>query len=180
MESQREAAGAMRNPLNLLFKLLFWPSRRRDEARSATRKALVAAVHSQVKPRIRALGFESAQTRTWRNSDFKQWLVGWGWIRIRGERVDLLSIDWEKYGSPRFQIVFSSQAREDWEARRWGDAYNFGSVSAGNGRGVWGRWFGHKQEVEEATALANERLAELDAYLKHGAPSPFVEDDAAL
>jgi len=111
------------------LKRWFEPWQVREERRRAERKALLAAVNARLKPRIRELGFSSARTEAWRGSRFKSWLSGWGFIRMRDDRVDLLEISWDKHGGALFRILFASQRLEDWEAIRWGEAYKFGRVA---------------------------------------------------
>jgi len=168
-------------PFLVIFRLFFESQKARD-ARYAkereARKALVSAVHKQVKPHIRALGFTSAQTAAWRSSKHRSWLSGVGWIRMRGDRVDLLTVYWEKGGDPMFQVNFSSQDIDDWNAIRWGERCNFGDVNPDHGRRAARHWFGERQTPDEAAALAIQRLAELDRYLKDGTPSRFINDRA--
>lgn len=161
----------MAGALKFFFDLLSKPRR-------AARKAMVNAVDRQLKPRIRDLGFSSAQTRAWRSSEFRTWLSGWGWIRIRDGRVDLLSVYWEKYGRPKFQIHFSSQDAEDWKAIRWGESYNFGHALVGSRRRPDLHWFGEFQTPQKAVEVAILRLTDLDGYLKGGPPTPFLHDQA--
>ncbi len=169
----------MVRPFLVIFRLFFESQKARD-ARYAkereARKALVSAVHKQVKPHIRALGFASAQTDAWRSSKYRSWLSRVGWIRMRGDRVDLLTVYWEKGGDPMFQISFSSQDIDDWNAIRWGEHCNFGSMYANRDRPMSRHWFGGHQTPDEAAALAIQRLDELDRYLKDGTPSRFIED----
>lgn len=145
--------------------------------RRAARKLMVSAVDSELKPRIRELGFSSAQTRAWRSSEFHAWLSGWGWIRMRDGRVDLLSIYWDKYGRPKFQIQFSSQSMEAWQAMCWGESHSFGQALAGGRRRPNLHWFvGRPEKTIERASL---RLAELDRYLRDGEQSPTILDRAA-
>ncbi len=162
-----------------IFRLFFESQKGRDERYAKerkARKALVSAVHKQVKPHIRALGFASAQTDAWRSSKHRSWLSGVVWIRMRGDRVDLLTLYWEKGGDAMFQLSFSSQDVDDWNAIRWGEHCNFGSLHANRDRPTSRHWFGVRQTPDEAAALAIQRLDELDRYLNDGTPSRFIKD----
>ena len=160
-----------------VFDLLLTPWHFSQVKRRAARRALVSAVDKQLKPRIRALGFASARTAAWRSSEYRSSVAGWGWIRMREGRVDLLDVYWEKYGRAEFQINYASQALEDWQAFRWGDSLQFGRALVGRRWGWHPAHFGRSQTPEKAVELAAIRLAQLDAYLRDGVQSRFVQDD---
>ena len=154
------------------LKAIFEPRAVRYERRRAARRSLVSAVDKRVKPRLRELGFASARTKAWRQSRFKSWLTGWGWIRLREDRVDLLEVYWDKYGGPLFNITFSSQSIEAWNELRWGDDCDFCNLDEGCERAPRRGWFGERQSDDEAVALAFWRIEEMDTYLCSGGPPP--------
>lgn len=154
------------------FVGLFEPREARDQRRRAARRGLVSAVDKRVKPRLRELGFSSARTEAWRGSRFKSWLTGWGWIRIRDDRVDLLELHWHKCGGPLFHIGVSSQSMDAWNDLRWGEDYDFCNLDAGCERFRRRNWFGEWQSEDEAVLLALRRIEEMDAYWRTGGSPP--------
>jgi hypothetical protein len=162
------------------LKRWFEPWQVREERRRAERKALLAAVNARLKPRIRELGFSSARTEAWRGSRFKNWLSGWGFIRMSADRVDLLDIYWDKHGGALFRIVFASQRLEDWEAIRWGEACKFGSVIGASAEAPRRVWFGERQSVDEAIELALRQMGDVDVYLNGGPLPPSARDRSVM
>lgn len=146
--------------------------------RKRARTRLKDGVDAKVKPLLRELGFESARTHAWKASRFKDVVPQWGWIRFREDRVDLLSMRWEKYGEARFVIDYSSWTVEAWEQGA-GRGDKIGQVYAR--RSAWSTWawFGAGQNAERAVELACRRVRELDDYLKGAEPAECIDDAAA-
>ena len=155
---------------------LFDPTGLLKARRKAARKRLRDSVDVHVKPLLGELGFASAQTRAWRASAYREVLSGWGWIRIRENAVDLMSIRWEKYGGARFTIGYASYPINAWKDRDWEGIADFGSLRAGHSSVLKHAWFGRWQDAASAGRLARQRILELEAYRRGGLRSEFMEN----
>lgn len=144
--------------------------------RKRARRRLKDGVDAKVKPLLRELGFESARTRAWKSSRFKDVLQGIGWIRINADRVDLLEIRWRKYGEARFVIDYWSWPRDAWNQQSADRGDKEGRVYPQHRAWLKLAWFGEGQNAEKAVELACRRIRELDGYLKGGAMPPCIDD----
>jgi len=146
--------------------------------RKARRKALHDEVRRRLVPRILELGYESTRTRAGKaawGEDSKYY----GYGRRRDGFVDLIMVDWEKYGAPVFQLQYS-RCRQD--------EVDLGSRAASLRNGVvsppltslerlFGRyrhWFGEWQSVDAGVGQAITGLDQLEEFFRSDIPGDQI------
>lgn len=137
------------------------------------------AVKDEVRPHIRALGFETDRRpkgeRPW------HWRSG-SLFRRREAYVDELIIQWERYDRPNFIFNFSTSQKERMDVAL---RYHPSPASDGLARiypaKLWlgltlrSTWFGREKTVAETVRVARERLSDLDQFLRTGAPATHLD-----
>ena len=150
----------------------------RKEKRRLHRQALKKEMRARLIPRLLELGFSSTRTKEGR--------VAWpgeaerdtDYARRRGDRLDRLTIVWERWGSPYFHIFFT--------ASRADAPSSMGELIAGDVQaarasgflkviGVREKWFGRGHSPELAVSLAVRGVEDLNLFLLNGDDSPHLE-----
>jgi hypothetical protein len=142
------------------------------------RKSLHREIDRRLKPRIRALGFESTRTKFGKAAWPGEAQKGWAYARRRSGNVDHLDIRWEKYGAPWFVI--------DFDTRRQGAEFGDESISLGELNALYagplrrvlrlrGRWFGRGHNAAVAVDMALSALDQMEAFFAGASPGDQLE-----
>ncbi|MEO8113604.1 MAG: hypothetical protein ABI655_04420 [Phenylobacterium sp.] len=152
----------------------------RKARRQAYRKALKAALKARFVPYLITLGFEStrknATKAAW--SELNRWEYDYG--RRRDSRVDFLSLHWERYGAPWFEINFGTCEVTEIVPGSLPASWRSGEIRSGFYPFPWGlvgwggHWFGQHRDPNLAVDLAICRMAELDEFFRSGREGEHV------
>lgn len=133
------------------------------------------AVRKEVRPYIYWLGFQidrrPKEERSWR------WRVG-SVCRQRGPYIDEVDIQWEKYDRPQFMINFWTSHEERMiVAHRYVKIFTPDHLARIYPRKASWRdpWYGAPDSTEKTVKIARARLAEMDLFLKTGAPTTHLD-----
>jgi hypothetical protein len=138
------------------------------------KKALQAAIKKEVRPFMVVLGF-TPDKRPFEDRVTRK--IGL-YVRKRDDYTDELLILWRSYGRPIFMIEFWTDQEERMRAA-WKGPFRFHPKEA---KRIFPRrrsllrplisepWYGREKTIGDTMRVAKARLAELDTFLRTGAP----------
>jgi hypothetical protein len=146
--------------------------------RKTRRKALQVEVGRRLVPRLLELGYESTRTRAGKAVWGDDWKY-YGYGRRRDGFVDLVSVDWEKWGAPIFKLQYSRCRQDEVDLGSRAASLRTGSVSPPLTRlerlfGRYRHWFGEWQGIEAAIDQAITGLDQLEAFFRSDIPGEQV------
>lgn len=154
----------------------------KKKRRKSRRVRMAEAVRRECDPVLIAMGFRNPARHNWERFYVSRRNV---FIRWRGEYYDEVYFHWRSFNRPSFFIEFltTDLQRLGHDARTPTPRISACRMIAWYGRApglfgwlrFWGNdQFGPMQSIKATTALANERLREMNSYLLTGEPWSHV------
>jgi len=139
--------------------------------RKVRRKALQVEVRRRLVPRLLELGYESTRTRAGKAAWGEDWKY-YGFGRRRSGFVDLVMVDWEKYGAPIFKLQYSRCRQDEVDLGSRATSLRNGVVSptlTGLERlfGRYRHWFGEWQSIDAAIDQVAKSRGQIGSFQRN-------------